>query len=313
MKAIAMRYDVTLTIESHFPAAVSDARQMLHVRPREGFDQRVERVRLRLSPEPVEVVEEHDFFGNPADHLAFAGRHRSLRIEMEARIVVGERPSRPSGGPLLADVALQARSDDSLAPLAPAHFLGPSRMVDGTETALAALGDELLGHGQQDAFDAVLGLAAGIKAGFRYSPGTTAIDTPLAEVARTRSGVCQDFTHLSIALLRNRGVPAAYASGFLRTDPPPGQPRRPHADAMHAWFLAWLGRNAGWIGFDPTNGNVAGPDHILVAVGRDYADVAPVSGVLVTAGPQSAGHFVDVVPVEEPRADIQKAFTSGRL
>jgi transglutaminase-like putative cysteine protease len=293
-----MRYDVTLTIESHFPSAVADARQILHVRPRAGFSQRVERVRLRLSPEPAEAVEERDFFGNPADHLAFAGGYKDLRIEMQARVETEAAPTRPENGPSLAALALAARGAPGLDPLDPAHFLGPSRMVDPADPALAPLGAELLGDPRADAFDAVLALAAGIKGGFRYSPGATRIDTPLAEVAAARAGVCQDFTHLGLALLRRGGVPAAYASGFLRTDPPPGKPRLPHADAMHAWFLAWLGSEAGWVGFDPTNGVVCGPDHILVAVGRDYADVAPVSGVLVTAGPQSAGHTVDVVPVE---------------
>ena len=102
---------------------------------------------------------------------------------------------------------------------------------------------------------------------------------------------------MMIACLRGIGVPAGYVSGFLRTNPPPGQPRLEGADAMHAWVRAWCGWETGWIEFDPTNAVVAGTDHILVARGRDYGDVAPVKGVLRIAGAQKTEHAVDVIPV----------------
>jgi transglutaminase-like putative cysteine protease len=94
-------------------------------------------------------------------------------------------------------------------------------------------------------------------------------------------------------------MPAAYVSGFLRTLPPAGRPRLEGADAMHAWLAVWLGEEIGWVGFDPTNGVAAATDHIEVAVGRDYADVAPIGGVIVTSGPQRSTHSVDVAPVDE--------------
>ncbi|MGL5115289.1 MAG: transglutaminase-like domain-containing protein, partial [Beijerinckiaceae bacterium] len=91
------------------------------------------------------------------------------------------------------------------------------------------------------------------------------------------------------------GIPAGYVSGLLRTIPPEGMPRLEGADAMHAWVTAWCGDDAGWLEFDPTNGIVVANDHILVAVGRDYSDVAPVSGVLKTTGVQKIEQAVDVV------------------
>ncbi len=97
--------------------------------------------------------------------------------------------------------------------------------------------------------------------------------------------------------LRALGVPAGYVSGFLRTSPPPGKPRLEGADAMHAWVRAWCGHETGWIEYDPTNALVVGVDHVEVARGRDYGDVAPVSGVLRISGAQTSEQAVDVLPV----------------
>ena len=92
-------------------------------------------------------------------------------------------------------------------------------------------------------------------------------------------------------------MPARYVSGYLRTIPPEGQPRLEGADATHAWVEIWCGPEAGWIGLDPTNAIPVGDDHIILAVGRDYADVAPVDGVIVTSGDHRLSVGVDVAPV----------------
>jgi transglutaminase-like putative cysteine protease len=99
-----------------------------------------------------------------------------------------------------------------------------------------------------------------------------------------------------ICALRGLGLPAAYVSGYLRTTPPPGKPRLEGADATHAWVAVWCGEDLGWIGFDPTNALVVSNDHIVLATGRDYADVAPIDGVILGSGAQKLKVAVDVVP-----------------
>jgi transglutaminase-like putative cysteine protease len=101
-----------------------------------------------------------------------------------------------------------------------------------------------------------------------------------------------------IAGLRGLGLPAAYVSGFLRTMPPPGKPRLEGADATHAWVSAWCGPDHGWIDFDPTNAMLPGDSHITIGAGRDYADVAPEIGVIVTYGKQALEVAVDVTPLD---------------
>jgi transglutaminase-like putative cysteine protease len=178
---------------------------------------------------------------------------------------------------------------------APAHHLFRSRHVP----LLDAARDYALQSFAPDrpVLDAAVELMRRIHADFVYDPEATDVSTPLAEVAASRHGVCQDFAHWMIACLRSIGIPAGYVSGYLRTRPPPGRPRLVGADATHAWVSAWCGAGLGWVDFDPTNALVPGQDHIRLAFGRDYADVAPVDGIIMASAGHSLRVSVDVAPV----------------
>jgi transglutaminase-like putative cysteine protease len=128
---------------------------------------------------------------------------------------------------------------------------------------------------------------------FAYDPESTTIATPLAEVLKTRRGVCQDFAHLAIGCLRSMGLAARYVSGYIETLPPPGQERLVGADASHAWFSVYAA-DAGWIDFDPTNNKLLSDQHITVAWGRDFADVSPLRGVALGGGKHKVEVSVDV-------------------
>ena len=120
------------------------------------------------------------------------------------------------------------------------------------------------------------------------------VTTPLDEVIAARRGVCQDFSHLAIAVFRTRGLAARYVSGYIETVPPEGQERTIGADASHAWGSVWI-PDAGWLDFDPTNGQLPPRQHVTVAWGRDYGDVAPVRGVVIgPAASQSLTVAVDL-------------------
>jgi len=114
---------------------------------------------------------------------------------------------------------------------------------------------------------------------FQYDKAATDVSTPVAEVMRRRHGVCQDFAHVLIGACRSLGLAARYVSGYLLTQPPPGTPRLVGADASHAWAAVWCPPH-GWLALDPTNDVPVGQDHVTLAWGRDYADVAPLRGVI---------------------------------
>jgi transglutaminase-like putative cysteine protease len=113
---------------------------------------------------------------------------------------------------------------------------------------------------------------------------------------QARRGVCQDFAHLEIAMLRSLGLPARYVSGYLRTQPAPGRPRLTGADASHAWLSLYC-PGFGYIDLDPTNGTIPNDEHVTVAWGRDFGDVSPLKGVILGGGAHDLSVSVDVAAV----------------
>jgi transglutaminase-like putative cysteine protease len=131
--------------------------------------------------------------------------------------------------------------------------------------------------------EAVTDLTHRIFRDFLFDPGFTTVSTPLIEVLRHRRGVCQDFAHLAVGCLRSVGLAARYVSGYIETVPPPGVAKLIGADASHAWCSVRLA-DGSWLDLDPTN-DAVGPDgYLTVAWGRDYSEVVPVKGVVMSAG-----------------------------
>ena len=231
--------------------------------------------------------------------LVLSGAINSLDIISTAEVEVTRWvPVLRDDDPSVADVGAAARASHDVSDLSPANFLYPSPLIAQD----AEIGDwcsEWLAP-DRPASLAVLDLALAIQQQFTFDPDATLTETLPAEAFAKRAGVCQDFAQIMISGLRAAGIPAAYASGYIRTIPPPGEARLQGADAMHGWVLAWCGVAQGWIGFDPTNGILMAGDHIIVAVGRDYLDIAPVDGIFTGYGAQEIRVGVDVEPVEEP-------------
>ena len=223
---------------------------------------------------------------------------RTLTITSTARVTVERMIPVPlPGDPTLAAVAALARSHRDAGAASPAAYIFPSPRITLDPAIAEWCADEL--DPDRPALDAAIALARRIQHEFRFDPSATLVDTPPREAFDRRGGVCQDFAQIMIAGLRAAGLPAAYASGYLRTLPPPGQPRLVGADATHAWVLLWCGPDHGWVGVDPTNGIWMAGDHIVMAIGRDYADIAPIDGVVLGAGAQHMSVSVDVEPLDE--------------
>ena len=292
-----MIYDIRHVTTYSYETQVSFARCSLRLEPLSGDGQTLISHNVEIRPRPAERTTRRDFFGTLTQSILIETAHRTLRIDSRARVSVDRHPPARDAVSLswesVRDVAVEAMS---LGPTSPVGYVFASALVPVLRpvTAYAAASFPPGGGIIAGAAD----LMRRIRTEFKYDPKATVISTPLKEVFEKRHGVCQDFAHVMIAGLRGLGLPAAYVSGYLRTIPPPGQPRLQGADATHAWVSVWCGADIGWIGFDPTNNLLVENDHIILAIGRDFSDVSPVDGIIVGSRKQKLNVAVDVLLVE---------------
>ncbi|MGQ3670974.1 transglutaminase family protein [Xanthobacter sp. TB0136] len=293
-----MLYDVRQTTTYHYGAPVRFARQILRMTPveRKGRQHVIAHM-LDLHPAAASLERGEDFFGNAVTWLTLDQPHEALHMTARSRVeVCAPLLPAPDGTAPVEQVRRAALEQMDLGPDAPVHGLFPSRAIPLKEAITNWCAPLLQDHAP--VLRAGLDLMHRIHDSFIYEPGATLVTTRPYEAFEKRRGVCQDFAQVMIAGLRGMGLPARYVSGYLRTVPPEGQPRLEGADATHAWVELWCGPQDGWIGLDPTNAIAVGEDHIMLAIGRDYADVAPVDGVIVASGDHALAVGVDVVPVE---------------
>ncbi|HJE51222.1 MAG TPA: transglutaminase family protein [Tessaracoccus flavescens] len=262
----------------------------------------------RILPEPLLHTEHTDRFGNTSHYVEIHYPHTMLEVVKEAVIDV-EWP----------EYNVDQLDEWTLASARRAIAGNPAFRLDramyGLPSKHVAIPDELsayidsllapsLGFGQ-----ALVELTKGIRRDFAYRPGVTSIRTTVAELLELRAGVCQDFAHLGIAILRSLGIPARYVSGYIETTPPPGKPRLEGSDASHAW-ISVLAPSGQWIDIDPTNSQFADSRYLVTAWGRDFADVSPLRGVVVTEAASSRLSVgVDVVAMdgdEVPQLSVLK-------
>lgn len=292
-----MLYDVRLDLHYDYEAPVHGGRHLIRVAPiTVPGTQRVIASRLSFEPRPQRESSFTDFFGNAVTTVTYLTPHDHLDIRLTARVQVEDTLPPADLSPSAEQLRHEVARFWSVEPDSPHHFLAESGSVQLvpaiTDYARAVIGDATSVLGAANA------LCMSIHRDFLYDPKATDVQTTPAEAFALRKGVCQDFAHVMIAGLRGVGIPAGYVSGFLRTNPPPGQPRLEGADAMHAWVRVWCGQHMGWVEFDPTNAMIAGPDHISIGHGRDYADISPIVGVLKTHGSHETTQSVDVIRVE---------------
>jgi transglutaminase-like putative cysteine protease len=290
-----MIYDVRQTTSYAYGSKVAYARHVLRLMPGERPGRRVHAAALDIEPKPASRHDGRDFFGNHLTFIDIRKSHDTLVIRLAARLAAETAPAAMPASPPWEDVRDAAATTTDMGSSSPVHVLFASRQVtldpDIRDYARASF------PSGRPVLDGVVDLMHRIKADFAYEIGVTTVSTLPAKTFAQRRGVCQDFAHVMIAGLRGLGLPAAYVSGYLRTAPPDGAPRLEGSDAMHAWVSAWCGGEVGWLGFDPTNDLVAGDDHIVLAVGRDYADVAPIDGVVFASGSHHLDVAVSVIPV----------------
>ncbi|KAF1010384.1 MAG: hypothetical protein GAK32_01524 [Pseudomonas fluorescens] len=296
---MSARYQIFHDTHYHYDSPVSLAQQLAHLWPRPCAWQRCTMQLLDISPEPTARRDGQDVFGNPVTRLAFERPHDELLVNAALTVEVLPRPA-PDFARSPAWEHTRHQLTYSSQPLSP-------DMIEACryrfESPYVHLKNNFVEF-SESCFPAGRPLLAGVQAlmekifdEFTFDAEATQVATPLVEVLERRRGVCQDFAHLMLACLRSRGLAARYISGYLLTQPPPGQPRLIGADASHAWVSVYC-PVSGWVDFDPTNNVRPALEHITLAWGRDFSDVSPLRGVILGGGSHDPQVRVTVMPLE---------------
>jgi transglutaminase-like putative cysteine protease len=280
----------------HYDRPVEVAHHSAWLRPRDTEVQQVQRWSLTIDPLPDSAVQEsRDAFGNWRHGFGHSRVHKVLTVSSQFQVVLAAPPALDaSHSPPWQEVvqALRYRAGftqpDAVEFVLPSHF-SPHAPV------LAAYAADLFTPGRP-LLDGALALMDRVHTRMVYKPHSTDVATDALQALAQGQGVCQDFAHLMIGALRSLGLAARYVSGYLLTHPPEGQPRLLGADASHAWAAVWCPLH-GWVALDPTNNITVGQDHVTLAWGRDYADVAPLRGVIRGGGLAPPEVGVTVEPI----------------
>ncbi len=281
-----------------YQAPVVVAQHLAHLRPLEMPGQTVLSHTLTIEPQPVLREETRDAFGNWRTFFSLQSPHDTLDVTASS-LVDTQAGLELEDSPPWETVRDQLQYRAQAPYEASAEFVFPSPYVPRHEH-FADFARPVFAP-RRPFLDACHDLMARIHAELEYQTASTEINTPALDALEQRKGVCQDFAHIMIACLRSLGLPARYVSGYLLTQPPPGQPRLIGADASHAWVS--VPHANGWADFDPTNNRCGlqrpGEDYVTLAIGRDFGDVSPLRGVIQGGGSHQLEVAVTVAPDAE--------------
>jgi transglutaminase-like putative cysteine protease len=299
-----------------YHGAIDMAQHMVHLRPVDTASQRVLSHELRIDPVPAARSETTDVFGNPRTFFSLQSIHSMLTVEADSLVETRPPEPLPEGPPWRAMSWERVREHFRYRAQAPfdaaSEFLFASPYVP-RDDAFAAFARPAFKPGLP-ALEAARALMERIHTELSYETHSTEVNTPALEALAQGKGVCQDFAHIMLGCMRSLGLPARYVSGYLLTRPPPGKPRLIGADASHAWVSVYVPLPAAaddtdaaptgaWFDFDPTNNRCGwgspGEDYVTLAIGRDFADVSPMRGVIQSGARHTLAVAVTVAPPDE--------------
>lgn len=284
-----MLYTIRHVTRYDYPGDVRESVMEVRKHPQSNGFQRCLQFQLRTEPE-VRVFNYTDHLQNVVHHFDIPWNHQALTVTAESVVDVKPMSERSNDPSQISQEGSWAELDELISSQDCCEMLQDSRYV--TESAaLEALCKEFGASQRLTPYKLALELTQAVHSKFAYDRNSTKVDSTVAEVIAARSGVCQDFSHVLLGLLRAAKIPSRYVSGYLFR----GQEHLegPEGRTSHAWVEALL-PGFGWLGIDPTLGSLADERHIYNCVGRDYADVPPTRGLFRGPGPGRLSYAVQV-------------------
>ncbi|HUO99806.1 MAG TPA: transglutaminase family protein [Rhizomicrobium sp.] len=287
-----MFYSIRHVTRFRYSAEVRESVMELRMQPRSEGPQVLRAFQINTIPR-AQLYAYTDHFGNAVYHFNVLKSHAELRIEAVAAVEFARHPPLPDTLDMLEWDRYNAFN------LSDEHFdlIEPSKFSAVSPALAAFMEERRIVKPAADPLGALKALNTTIHDAFDYEVGITEVHSPIEHALQQRRGVCQDFSHIMIAVARSWGIPARYVSGYLYHRPQTKD--RSGSDATHAWMEAWL-PSLGWVGFDPTNNVLADERHIRAAVGRDYADVPPTRGTFKGVAESELAIAVSVEPTQAP-------------
>jgi len=288
-----MYYSIRHLTKFLYSTAVSESMMETRMHPRSDTIQRCLTFQLSVSPR-CRVFAYRDHLGNHVHHFDIPGEHQQLVIVAESLVELQPALLPPAflAPDAWAELDAMIEQGDYWEMLLPSEFTHPTdELID--------LAKQLDVRRKDDPLMVLHEINRKIYEWFEYVPKSTRVDSPIDLAIKNRQGVCQDFAHVMIALVRQLRIPCRYVSGYLHHGREDHD--RSSSDATHAWVEALL-PHLGWVGFDPTNSLMAAERHIRTAIGRDYADVPPTKGIFRGDAGSELTVAVRVTPSEEPPA-----------
>jgi len=276
-----MNFEILHRTQYAYAAAVRESFNELRLRPLSNEHQTVQSFLLKVLPS-TRLRHYHDFYSNCVHHFEIPEPHDGLLIETRVEAVTHPKQLlAPEARPALLSELKEALKVDRCY-----DFIQPSRYVDVSPETWRLAVDAT--NGEKDVWQTALRLMQFVHQHLAYEPNATTVHTHMREVLAQRRGVCQDFAHVMLGLCRSLRIPALYVSGYLATE---------RASATHAWTEVFI-PTIGWHGLDPTHNRVPDEAYIKIAVGRDYADVPPVSGTYKGTTERKMTVQVQITPKE---------------
>jgi transglutaminase-like putative cysteine protease len=288
-----MVYSVRHITSFSYEPGVRESVMEVRMEPRSEGRQRCLTFSLDVAPN-ANIMVYRDFLGNSVHHFDIPGRQSRVSLSAQALVEIQEAAApRSSDAGSWQDLDSLVATGDYWETLAPSYYAQPTEELE-------RFASELRLYRGENPFEFLLQLNEAMYQAFEYVPNSTAVDSPIGDALRTRQGVCQDFAHIMITLLRRLHIPSRYVSGYLAH----GADRKDRSPegATHAWVEAFLPGLA-WVAVDPTNNLVGGERHIRVAIGRDYADVPPTRGVYKGEAESGLSVSVTVSSANAPRPE----------
>lgn len=297
-----MIYNIFHKTEFHYQSMVTFSHNMARLKPKDSPHQKLLDFSMEIEPKAYESHQFVDMFGNTNCHILLREPHHSLAVTGKSIVeifpdIIEKNINNIKANSITYSKAMERLSKFHVSDLRAKQFLFESELIPINSKSIQNYALESF-HKDRDLFEATSEFMGRIFNDFEFLPGFSDVTTPIDKIFEAKTGVCQDFAQFAISALRSIGLPAKYMSGYIETLPHEGEEKFFGADASHAWFAVYI-PNAGWAEFDPTNNIIPKEQHIVLGSGRDYSDISPLKGVVLSSGNSHLSVMVDVKREEE--------------